>query len=643
MSRSLLYGVVISLFLSIVAPVPVCALQNNRSSERLLEKLQKYEKAEAQRATKNESFGNEGEGFYIWIFLGLSFLVLYCVLTAAETRRKQLVSEEKDKKKERKKPVLTGLEKSIGMMSLGALILIFVITLFAGTWLFLGLVLSVFFVLLLKFPVVISAIYSELQTVQTSNLEGNTRKTFKDLGGLEEHIFELKECVRMLKNPDRATQLGARSLKGTLLVGPPGTGKTLIAKAIAGEAGVPFFSKSGPEFVQFLMGSGSYNVSSLFQQARQAAPSIIYIDEIDALGKQRGFSNEHDNAVNQLLVEIDGISELNNVFLLASTNREDVLDPALVRPGRFDRKTLIPYPNTAGRKEILTIHTANKPLATDVNLDDLARATLGFSGAALEQLTNESALIADRRLTKEMISRGYSEEEDFDTVFLKEEIVITKHDFDEAFLRPLGVARKNVMSKTELQKIAYHELGHAVVTAHFGIDMLKQVAIVTRDWAAGLTVSTPEEQHLHAKNELLARIGALMGGRAAEKVFLGDEKITTGAANDLEKADEIARNMVCEWGMGELLVIHRINKFQNGSSGFVNERVEKEVATILDERYKEACTIVENYRDTISSLSVTLMEKMTLDAEEIYKALKKASLSPLPPPPVGGWRMADDV
>jgi len=368
--------------------------------------------------------------------------------------------------------------------------------------------------------------------------EDQQKVTFKDVAGVEEAKVELEEIVEFLKNPKKFTKLGGKIPKGVLLVGPPGTGKTLLAKAIAGEAGVPFFTISGSDFVEMFVGVGASRVRDLFIQGKKSAPCIIFIDEIDAVGRHRGAGlggghDEREQTLNQLLVEMDGFESNEGVILIAATNRPDVLDPALLRPGRFDRQVVVPRPDVKGREKILAVHTANIPLEDDIDLAVIARGTPGFSGADLANLVNEGALLAARR-DREKVSMI---------------------ELDEAKDKVLmGVERKSmIITEEEKESTAYHEAGHTLVAKLIpGSDPIHKVSIIPRGMALGITQQLPiDEKHTYNKESLLNRIAILMGGRVAEEIVLGE--ISTGAGNDIERATDMARKMICEWGMSEKL------------------------------------------------------------------------------------------
>ncbi|KHC90405.1 ATP-dependent metalloprotease FtsH [Thermotoga sp. Mc24] len=450
---------------------------------------------------------------------------------------------------------------------------------------------------------------------------GNKRITFRDVGGAEEAIEELREVVEFLKDPSKFNRIGARMPKGILLVGPPGTGKTLLARAVAGEANVPFFHISGSDFVELFVGVGAARVRDLFAQAKAHAPCIVFIDEIDAVGRHRGAGlggghDEREQTLNQLLVEMDGFDSKEGIIVMAATNRPDILDPALLRPGRFDKKIVVDPPDMLGRKKILEIHTRNKPLAEDVNLEIIAKRTPGFVGADLENLVNEAALLAARE--------GRDK--------------ITMKDFEEAIDRVIaGPARKSkLISPKEKRIIAYHEAGHAVVsTVVPNGEPVHRISIIPRGYKAlGYTLHLPEEdKYLVTKSELLDKLTALLGGRAAEEVVFGD--VTSGAANDIERATEIARNMVCQLGMSEELgplawgkeeqevfLGKEITRLRNYSEE-VASKIDEEVKKIVTNCYERAKEIIRKYRKQLDNIVEILLEKETIEGDELRSILSE--------------------
>ena len=448
--------------------------------------------------------------------------------------------------------------------------------------------------------------------------ERRVQTTFADVAGHKEAKEELKEVVEFLKNPEKYRKLGAEIPKGVLLVGPPGTGKTLLARAVAGEAGVPFFSVTASEFMEMFVGVGASRVRTLFEDARKHAPSIIFIDELDSIGRKRGAGiggghDEREQTLNQILAEMDGFEKDTNVIVLAATNRPDILDPALLRPGRFDRQVVVGLPSLEERKEILEVHVRNKPLAEDVNLDELARVTPGFSGADLKNLANEAALIAAR----EGASRITQEH------FLKALDKIT-----------LGLERGALkLSETERRAVAYHEAGHAVaseVLPH--ADPVTKVSIVPRGMALGVTVPKPEERVLISKEHLMDELSVLMGGRAAEELFTGT--VTTGAENDFKRATELAKRMVLDWGMGE----HFKNIAWGSHTGpvFLGEElarrkdyseetarlVDEDVRRILDEAYQRTKRVLEEHAEAMHKIAEELLEHETIPGERVREILR---------------------
>jgi len=446
-------------------------------------------------------------------------------------------------------------------------------------------------------------------------LNENSKKVlFNDVAGVDEAKEELEEIVEFLRDPKKFTKLGGRIPKGVLLVGAPGTGKTLLARAIAGEAGVPFFSISGSDFVEMFVGVGASRVRDLFLQGKKNAPCIIFIDEIDAVGRHRGAGlggghDEREQTLNQLLVEMDGFESNEGVILIAATNRPDVLDPALLRPGRFDRQVVVPVPDIRGREGILKVHCAAKPLAPDVDIQTLAKGTPGFSGADLENLVNEAALLAARR------NRD----------------LIAMLDFEEAKDKVMmGLERKSMILSDEEKSItAYHEAGHALVARLLpGADPLHKVTIIPRGRALGLTQQLPQDdRHTYPKDFLLVSIAILMGGRVAEEISFNMN--TTGAANDIERATQIARRMVCEWGMSEKMgpvtfgrrdeqpFLGRELGHQRDFSEQTALDIDKEVRRIVDENYQRARNLLSEHNDLLAKIAQALLERETLDLKDV--------------------------
>jgi len=441
------------------------------------------------------------------------------------------------------------------------------------------------------------------------------RVTFKDVAGVEEAKEELQEIIEFLKEPQKFQKLGGRIPKGVLMMGPPGTGKTLLARAIAGEANVPFFSISGSDFVEMFVGVGASRVRDLFEQGKKNAPCIIFIDEIDAVGRHRGAGlggghDEREQTLNQLLVEMDGFESNDGVILIASTNRPDVLDPALLRPGRFDRRVVVSRPDVRGREGILKVHTRKIPLGEDVDISIIARGTPGFTGADLANLVNEAALNAARYNKK----------------------VVAMPDFELAKDKVLmGAERKSmVISNEEKRVTAYHEAGHTLVGLKVpNADPVHKVTIIPRGMALGVTQQLPEgDRHNYTQEYLLGQISILMGGRVAEETFLGN--ITTGASNDIEKATELARAMVCEYGMSELGPLTFGKKEEQIFLGreiaqhrdFSEEtaiRIDSEVRKIVTEQYERATKIIQENRDTLVRLAEVLLEQESLDGVQIRR------------------------
>ncbi|MDB1971264.1 MAG: ATP-dependent zinc metalloprotease FtsH [Clostridium sp.] len=442
------------------------------------------------------------------------------------------------------------------------------------------------------------------------------RVTFNDVAGADEEKQELEEIVDFLKQPSRYTEMGARIPKGVLLVGPPGTGKTLLAKAIAGEAGVPFYSISGSDFVEMFVGVGASRVRDLFEQAKKSAPSLVFIDEIDAVGRQRGAGlggghDEREQTLNQLLVEMDGFGANEGIIMIAATNRPDILDPALLRPGRFDRQIVVGAPDVKGREEILKVHTKKKPLSEEVELKVLAKRTPGFSGADLENLANEAALLAVR----------------------KNEKLIGMQDFEEAITRVIAGPEKKsrAINEHDRKLTAYHEAGHAVVMKLLvHSDPVHEISIIPRGMAGGYTMHLPEEDRSYtSKEKLRDDMVGLLGGRVAEKLILSD--ISTGAKNDIDRASAIARAMVMEYGMSEKLgtisyggdnnevFLGRNLGHGRNFSEEVGAEIDKEVKRFIDEAYERAETLLSQNINKLHAVAATLLEKEKIDGAEFVR------------------------
>lgn len=450
--------------------------------------------------------------------------------------------------------------------------------------------------------------------------KGSQKVTFNDVAGNKEAKVNLKEIVDFLKSPEKYRKLGARIPKGVLLVGPSGVGKTLLAKAIAGEAGVPFFSVAGSEFMEMLVGVGSSRARDLFRMAREQQPSLIFIDEIDAIGRQRGMGiggghDEREQTLNQILIEMDGFDERTEVIVLAATNRPDMLDPALVRPGRFDRKISIPLPDLEDRKAIIQIHMRGKPFEDGVNIDDIARKTVGFSGADIENMLNESAILAARN-NKDKISAK---------------------DLDDASLKvTMGEERRTVQTEEEKTITAYHEAGHAIVAAKCkGMDPVSRISIIPRGGSLGHTSLPPEkDRYNETKSRLLALIATMLGGRAAEELIFKEQ--TIGASNDIERATSLARKMVTEFGMSSLGPIsfdgHHGSYFlakELGQGPLYSEqtsaKIDSEIKKIIDESHDRALEILKEHKHSLDLVSKKLLEVETIDGPEFYSLLEEKS------------------
>ena len=455
--------------------------------------------------------------------------------------------------------------------------------------------------------------------------------TFKDVAGVEEAKEELQEIIEFLREPQKFQKLGGRIPKGVLLIGPPGTGKTLLARAIAGEANVPFFSISGSDFVEMFVGVGASRVRDLFEQGKKNAPCIIFIDEIDAVGRHRGAGlggghDEREQTLNQLLVEMDGFESNEGVILVAATNRPDVLDPALLRPGRFDRRVVVPRPDVKGREAILRVHTKKVPLADDVDLMVLARGTPGFAGADLANLVNEAALVAARQNRK----------------------VVTQYDFELAKDKVMmGAERKSlIISDEEKRNTAFHEAGHALVLALLpNADPVHKVTIIPRGLALGLTMQLPEDdKHSYTRDYLEAQLTGLMAGRIAEEKFM--HHTTTGAGNDIERATDLARKMVCEWGMSELgplsfgkkeeqIFLGREIAQHRDYSEATAVRIDEEVRKIVDRAYQRAKDIIEERSDALVRIAEALLEREVLEGDEVRALIEGQELPAVSSTPRG--------
>ena len=448
--------------------------------------------------------------------------------------------------------------------------------------------------------------------------------TFKDVAGVDEAKEELKEIIEYLREPQKFQKLGGRIPKGVLLVGPPGTGKTLLARAVAGEANVPFFSISGSDFVEMFVGVGASRVRDLFEQGKKNAPCIIFIDEIDAVGRHRGAGlggghDEREQTLNQLLVEMDGFESNDGVILVAATNRPDVLDPALLRPGRFDRRVVVGLPDVRGREEVLRVHVKKVPVSDDVNLNVLARGTPGFSGADLANMVNEAALNGARLNRKQ----------------------VTMYDFETAKDKVLmGAERKSMLLTDEEKRVtAYHEAGHALVSfLRDHSDPIHKVTIIPRGMALGVTVYLPDDRHNYTREYLETRLATAYGGRVAEEVFLN--QMSTGAGSDIESATDLARRMVCEYGMSRLgpltfgkkeeqIFLGREIAQHRDFSEETARQIDLEVRRLIDEAYQSAHAIINANQDAMHRIAAALLERETIDAEEVKMLIEGKELPPM--------------
>lgn len=466
--------------------------------------------------------------------------------------------------------------------------------------------------------------------------ENETKVTFEDVAGIDEAKQDLEEIVDFLRDPQKFQRLGGKIPRGVLLVGPPGTGKTLLARAIAGEANVPFFSISGSDFVEMFVGVGASRVRDMFEQAKKNAPCIVFIDEIDAVGRHRGAglgggNDEREQTLNQLLVEMDGFEENEGVILVAATNRPDVLDPALLRPGRFDRQVVVPNPDIIGREKILQVHMRKVPLSPDVDVRVIARGTPGFSGADLANLVNEAALLAARR----------------------GKLAVSMHEFEEAKDKVMMGAERRTMVMTEDEKrmTAYHESGHAVIAYYISdADPIHKATIIPRGQALGMVMQLPEGDRISmSRSQLLARIKVSMGGRIAEEMIFGYDKVTTGASSDIQAATKIARGMVTAWGLSDRLGFQMYEERQQEVflghsvaqtkplSEMTAQMVDEEVRKILDSCYKETQQLLKKKLSKLHLLAKTLLEFETLSGDEI-KALLEEGAAPVQDPISGNMR-----
>jgi len=459
-------------------------------------------------------------------------------------------------------------------------------------------------------------------------MEPSTKVNFSDVAGVEGAKLELTEVVDFLKSPDRFTAVGAKIPKGVLLVGPPGTGKTLLAKAVAGEAGVPFFSISGSEFVEMFVGVGASRVRDLFEQAKKNAPCIVFIDEIDAVGRQRGAglgggNDEREQTLNQLLTEMDGFEGNSGIIIVAATNRPDVLDSALMRPGRFDRQVTVDRPDYAGRLQILNVHAKDKTLSKDVDLDKVARRTPGFTGADLANLLNEAAILAARRELNQ----------------------VSNNEVGDAIERVMAGPEKKdrVMSEKKKELVAYHEAGHALVGALMpDYDPVAKVSIIPRGQAGGLTFFTPSEERmesgLYSRSYLQNQMAVALGGRVAEEIVYGEEEVTTGASNDLQQVANVARQMITKFGMSDKIGPVALGRSQGGmflGRDIASERdfsedtaatIDLEVSELIDSAYKRATKVLTENRSVLDEMAQMLIECETIDTEDIQDLINRSEV-----------------
>ncbi|MFY9462122.1 MAG: AAA family ATPase [Candidatus Sungiibacteriota bacterium] len=562
----------------------------------------------------------------------LAVMILFALFYFHRDRKQKVLAAGKVEKD--LLPNLGKMEQRIGFIMLVALAFATVILIINALWMPLIILLASVAALYVTFPEILTELAHIVWTgtSPTDHMVRAEKTKFENVGGLAEVIEEFQEIIGLLKDPKESEEWGITPPKGVLLYGPPGCGKTLLARAVAGEAGVPFFQHSGASVGTSYVRSGAQHVITMFAGALAKAPSIIFIDEFDALGRRRGqdSSGEFDHALTEVLHQMDGIKERSGVLIIAATNREDSIDEALMRPGRFGRGILIPPPDKSGRAAILKVHTSNKHLAEDVDLLELAERIPGFTGDDIRALANKATVIARRRY--EAAKKQWNIVETVvDSVkgLFTDQKIVNKEDFEKALDESLGgLARKSALSNAEQKIIAEHEMGHAIVTAEKGLEVLEKITLTQRNWALGMTLSRGEETHLFSKAAVLARITSLLGGRAAEKVFLGPKKVTSGAANDFEKAAELTRRMVCEWGMGEdgPGVFAKLDSARPGQRPFSEhtaQKIDGEVQKIIDACMADAEAIVTANKDTVEYLAELLIQRTNMDGKEFLKILEE--------------------
>lgn len=606
--------------------------------------LEQSEQSQQQsRSQQNDqSTGASGSGmqtsYLVWTFVLACLLsFLWSFLRGTKNRRQLVaVSPEKnkpDEKDKEKKGILNNKERRLILFT----------SLAIGASLFAFLMLHEFSSALIWF-ICYGALVFSYWGVFVEVFSGSVKKNpvrehamsgektrFTDVGGLDDIVKELRYIVYLYKNLQEAKERDIRPPRGVLLFGPPGCGKTLVARAAAGEIGLPFYEYNGSEVGNSYVRSGAGDIKKVFAEAVANAPCVIFIDELDSVAKKRGMdtSGEYDHTLNAFLGELDGIRQKEGILIMGATNREDMLDPAILRSGRFDLKYLITYPDFDARLSILKIHTAKKKLSSDVNLDDIARKTAGMSGADLEGVCNQASIRCHQRNLEWKEGVGFIKKTLAEVKeFFIDPNVVASEDINDSILKLMaGEEIKQKMSEAERKIIAWHEIGHAVVTAKKGFEVLEQVTLMRRQWSLGLTQTSAGDHALYAKDEILAKVAVLFGGRAAEEIFAGKDKITTGAQNDIQRAHELVRKMICEWGMGEFgpMVYHSDTSSPYGlrsHSEHTARLIDKEVGKIISVCLADAKKIIEENRELVERLANMLLEKLVLNRKDILDVLE---------------------